>query len=138
MRAKNVFDQLSIRYTRNAEDIPIYIGGPVHPGELFVLHGPPLTWEATLQVTASLGLTNTSDILDAIAVEQGPESFLISLGCAGWGPGQLEDEIKENAWLTHPVFEDTIFRLPFHERWAAALRKMGVDPMGLSDIAGHA
>jgi putative transcriptional regulator len=136
--AKNIFDELSIRCSRNAEALPIYIGGPVHSGELFILHGPPFTWRATLQVTASLGLSNTSDILEAIAASRGPESFLISLGCAGWGPGQLEHEIKENAWLTQPVFEENIFVLPFNERWAAALKKMGVDPVVLSDTAGHA
>jgi putative transcriptional regulator len=138
LRAKNIFDELSIRCSRNAEDLPVYIGGPVHSGELFILHGPPFTWGATLQVTASLGLSNTSDILEAIAAGRGPESFLISLGCAGWGPGQLEHEIKENAWLTQPVFEENIFVLPFYERWAAALKKMGVDPVVLSDTAGHA
>jgi putative transcriptional regulator len=138
VHAKNIFDELSIRSSKNAEDIPVYIGGPVHTGELFILHGPPFTWEATLQVTASLGLSNTADILQAIAVDQGPQSFLMSLGCAGWGPGQLEREIKENAWLTQPVFEENIFHMPFDDRWAAALKRMGVDPVVLSDTAGHA
>jgi len=138
LRAKSLFNELSMRCSRKAEDIPIYIGGPVHSGELFILHGPPFRWEATLQVTASLGLSNTSDILEAIAADRGPESFLISLGCAGWGPGQLEHEIKDNAWLTQPVFNENIFILPSHERWAAALKKMGVDPVVLSDTAGHA
>jgi putative transcriptional regulator len=138
LRAKDVFDELSIPCRPSAETIPIYIGGPVHAGELFILHGPPFTWDATLQVTASLGLSNTRDILEAIAAGRGPDSFLISLGCAGWGPGQLESEIKENAWLTQPVFEDNIFVLPADERWAAALKKMGVDPALLSDTAGHA
>lgn len=89
-------------------------------------------------MTPSLGLSNTRDILEAIAAGRGPESFLISLGCAGWGPGQLESEIKENAWLTQPVFEENIFRMPVDVRWAEALRKMGVDPALLSDTAGHA
>jgi putative transcriptional regulator len=89
-------------------------------------------------VTPSLGLSNTRDILEAIAVGHGPASFLISLGCAGWGPGQLESEIKENAWLTQPVFEENIFVLPVDARWAEALKKMGVDPALLSDTAGHA
>jgi putative transcriptional regulator len=138
LRAKDIFDELSIPCCPSAEAIPIYIGGPVHAGELFILHGPPFTWDATLQVTASLGLSNTRDILEAIAAGRGPESFLVSLGCAGWGPGQLESEIKENAWLTQPVFEENIFVLPADERWASALKKMGVNPALLSDTAGHA
>jgi len=76
--------------------------------------------------------------LEAIAAGRGPESFLISLGCAGWGPGQLESEIKENAWLTQPLFEENIFVLPVDVRWTEALKKMGVDPALLSDTAGHA
>jgi putative transcriptional regulator len=138
LRAKDIFEELSIRCRPDVEAIPIHIGGPVHDGELFILHGPPFTWEATLRVTPSLGLSNTRDILEAIAAGRGPESFLISLGCAGWGPGQLESEIKENAWLTQPVFEENIFRMPVDVRWAEALRKMGVDPALLSDTAGHA
>jgi putative transcriptional regulator len=136
--AKDIFDELSIGCTPQTEPIPIHIGGPVNSGELFILHGPPFTWEASLSVTPTLGLSNTRDILEAIAAGRGPEFFLISLGCAGWGPGQLEDEIKENAWLTQPVFEENIFVLPVEVRWAEALKKMGIDPALLSDKAGHA
>jgi putative transcriptional regulator len=135
---KDIFDELSIECTPRIESIPVYIGGPVHGGELFILHGPPFIWEASLSVTQTLGLSNTRDVLEAIGSGRGPESFLISLGCAGWGPGQLEDEIKENAWLTQPVFEDNIFVLPAEVRWAEALKKMGVDPALLSGTAGHA
>jgi putative transcriptional regulator len=138
LRAKDIFEELGIRCRPGLEALPIYGGGPVHEGELFMLHGPPFTWEATLQVTPWLGLSNTRDILEAIAAGRGPESFLISLGCAGWGPGQLESEIKENAWLTQPVFEENIFVLPAHVRWAEALKRMGVDPVLLSETAGHA
>jgi putative transcriptional regulator len=136
--AKDIFEELSIRGGMNAESIPIHAGGPVHRGELFILHGRPLVWEASLMVSPSLALTNTRDILEAIAAGQGPKAFMISLGCAGWGPGQLEAEIKENAWLTHPVFDENIFVLPVALRWEEALRKMGVNPALLSDAAGHA
>lgn len=135
---KDIFDELSIGCTPRIESIPVHFGGPVHSGELFILHGPPFTWEASLSVTPTLGLSNTRDILEAIAAGRGPDSFLISLGCAGWGPGQLEDEIKENAWLTQPVFEENIFVLPVEVRWTEALKKMGVDPALLSGTAGHA
>jgi putative transcriptional regulator len=124
--AKDIFDELSI----NAPE-PIHSDLHRRPGALrraFILR-PPFAWEASLSVTATLGLSNTRDILEAIAGGRGPGSFLISLGCAGWGPGQLEDEIKDNAWLTQPVFEENIFVLPVEVRWAEALKKMGwTDP----------
>ncbi len=89
-------------------------------------------------VTPYLAMSNTRDILDAIAMGRGPELYIISLGCAGWGPGQLESEIKENAWLTCPVFEDVVFDIPVDARWNETVRKMGIDPFLLSDTAGHA
>jgi len=138
LSAKDIFEELSIVCTSAAASIPIHIGGPVHPGELFVLHGPPFDWEPSLTITAFLNLSNTRDILEALAEGRGPRLFLISLGCAGWGPGQLEAEIKDNAWLTQPVIEDNIFPLPVEVRWEEALRKMGINPALLSDTAGHA
>ena len=92
-----------------------------------------------LEVTPALGLSNTRDILEAIAQDQGPKSFsIISLGCAGWGAEQLEMEIKDNAWLTHPVFDESFLDWPAETRWEEALRRMGVNPSRLSDTAGHA
>jgi putative transcriptional regulator len=135
---QDIFEELGIDFAPGAQAIPIHIGGPVHLGEIFVLHGPPLEWEASLGITASVAMSNTRDILEAIAMNQGPRSFIISLGCAGWGPGQLEAEIKENAWLTSPIFEENIFKLPVESRWEEAVKKMGINPTLLSDTAGHA
>ncbi len=138
LHAMDIFEELSIEAGRHAEAIPIHDGGPVHRGELFILHGWPFEWEASLMVTPSLALTNTRDVLQAIAAGRGPTAFMISLGCAGWGPGQLEAELKENAWLTHPVFADPIFVLPVAMRWEETLRRIGINPAMLSDTAGHA
>jgi putative transcriptional regulator len=138
LSAKDVFEELSIAFSFPAESIPIYIGGPVHSGELFILHGPPLEWEASLKVTPFLSLSNTRDILEAIAAGRGPRSLLISIGCAGWGPGQLESEIKDNAWLTCPAFEENLFLLPVEVRWEEAVKRIGINPALLSDAAGHA
>ncbi len=138
LTGKDVFDELGIESDKVADSIPIYLGGPVHLGEVFVMHGPPFNWEATLMLTSTLAMSNTRDILESIAMGRGPQSFIISLGCAGWGPGQLESEIKENAWLTYPIFEENIFTMPIEERWREAVRKMGIDPALLSDAAGHA
>jgi len=83
-------------------------------------------------------MSNTIDILEAIAMDVGPEAYLLMLGCAGWGEGQLEEEIKQNAWLTTPVIDEIIFKTPAEQRWEAAMQRLGVDPGLLSDTAGHA
>ena len=138
LTAQDIFEELTIENAAGAESIPVHLGGPVHIGEIFVLHGPPLNWEASLMITPSLAMSNTKDILEAIAMARGPQAFIISLGCAGWGPGQLESEIKENVWLNHPIFEENIFEMPIETRWEEAVKKMGIDPILLSDTAGHA
>jgi putative transcriptional regulator len=107
-------------------------------GEIFVLHSPPFAWEGCFMITSSLAMSNTRDILEAVAMGRGPESFIIALGCAGWGPGQLESEIKQNAWLTSPIFEEIIFGMPIETRWEEAVRKVGVDPVMLLATSGNA
>lgn len=138
LSGKDIFDELNMEFTPAAESIPIHIGGPVHIHEIFVLHGPPFDWEGCFLVTPSLAMSNTRDILEAIAMGIGPKSYLIATGCAGWGPGQLESEIKQNAWLTSPVFEEVIFNMPIETRWEEVMKKMGIDPAMLLDTAGHA
>ena len=138
LTAKDIFEELTIEHTPAAESAPIHFGGPVHVGEIFVLHGPPFNWEASLMITPLLAMSNTRDILEAVAMGRGPRAFIITLGCAGWGPGQLESEIKENAWLNHPIFEENIFDIPIEARWEGAVKKMGIDPTLLSNMAGHA
>ena len=138
LTAKDIFDELNIDCEPSVKTIPIHIGGPVHVDEVFVLHGPPFDWEASLTITTSLAMTNTKDIIEAVAMQKGPSAFIIALGCAGWGPGQLESEIRENAWLICPVFEKNIFDLPIEERWENTVRKMGFDPTLLSNTAGNA
>jgi putative transcriptional regulator len=138
LTAKDIFEELTIVHGPGMDSIPIYLGGPVHLGEIFILHGPPFNWKASLMITPSLAMSNTRDILEAIARGSGPQTFIIILGCAGWGPGQLESEIKENAWLNYPIFEENIFEMPVELRWEEAVKKLGIDPTLLSDRAGHA
>ena len=136
--AGNIYKELEIKSTPQADTVAIYTGGPVHLNQIFILHGPPFGWEGTFMVTPSLALSNTIDLLTAIAKGQGPADYLIALGSAGWGPGQLEMEMRENAWLSMPIASDIIFKAPLEERWNATLRGMGIDPAGLSNTAGHA
>jgi len=138
LSAAMVFSELGIACGPQADLTPIHIGGPVHTNQLFVLHGPPLEWEASLHITPDLGMSNSRDILEAIALEKGPPMYLISLGCAGWAPGQLEWEVTRNTWLTMPCKLDIIFKVPLENRWETAIRNLGIDPSHLSDTGGFA
>ena len=135
---KTIFEELKLEHAPGSETIPIHIGGPVHENEIFILHGPPFDWEGCLMVTQTLALSNSIDIIHAIAAGSGPASFVISLGCAGWGPGQLEHEITQNAWLTCPAEEDVIFTEPVETRWETTVKRMGINPALLSSTPGHA
>jgi putative transcriptional regulator len=137
-RAGDIFDQLKIDAIPEAVELPIHIGGPVHFDEIFILHGPPFGWKGCFQITRELALSNTKDILEAVSKGRGPEKLIIAIGAAGWGPGQLESEIVQNAWLTGPVFNDVIFDVPIDDRWDQAVKKMGIDPNFLTDASGHA
>lgn len=117
---------------------PIYLGGPVQQERGFVLHRPLGEWEATLKVSDHIGITSSRDILGAIAAGEGPEDSLIALGYAGWGAGQLEQEMAANAWLSGPADEHIVFDLPHEKRWEAAAASLGVDLNLLSMDAGHA
>ncbi len=136
--AKNIFDELSIDCTESIHASPVHFGGPVHAGEIFILHGPPFNWQGCFQITQTLALSNTQDIINAIANGTGPRLFLICIGCAGWGQGQLESEIKQNAWLTSPISEEIIFNTPVDRRWKTAMHSMGINPHLLSNTPGHA
>jgi putative transcriptional regulator len=122
----------------DVERIPVYCGGPVQTDRGFVLHRPDVEWNSSINVSEHLGVTTSRDILQAIAEGRGPSDSLIALGYAGWAAGQLEFEIKENAWLSGPADTDIIFRTPSNRRWDCAARLLGVDLDRLSPQAGHA
>jgi putative transcriptional regulator len=133
-----VFRELGLDFIPERDSLPVYLGGPVHKGQIFVLHGPPFEWEGLHPVTPSLALSNTREILESLALGKGPGTFLLALGCAGWGPGQLEAEIMANAWLTCPVSENILFKTPVEKRWEQAAKSIGIDLNLLSDVVGHA
>lgn len=117
---------------------PVMYGGPVQTDRGFVLHRPVGSWQATLPVNDELGLTSSRDILQSVGSLGVPEEFLVSLGYAGWAPGQLEYELAQNAWLTVAADPDIIFGLPPEQRLPAAMQLLGFDLANLSDVAGHA
>lgn len=133
-----IFEELKISCSERSRPIPVYVGGPVHMNELFILHGSPFSWQGSMKISQELALSNSRDILDAIALERGPEDHIIALGCAGWGPGQLESEIQANAWINGPFSPTILFHTEVEQRWEAAMRSIGIDPALLSDTAGHA
>jgi putative transcriptional regulator len=123
---------------RSSTTLPVYMGGPVQPERGFVLHHPPGEWEASLRITDDLAITTSRDILTAIADGKGPRQALVALGYAGWGAGQLEEEMAANAWLSGPADAQVLFSTPDELRWQAAASLLGVDLNRLSGEAGHA
>jgi putative transcriptional regulator len=138
LTGKEIFEELGIKFDIDPHRIPIHVGGPVHINELFVLHGPPFEGESLLMINHYLALNNSRHILEAIAQGNGPQQYLIALGCAGWGGGQLEQELKQNAWLSLPCAPDILFEVPIKERWKCAMGRLGVDPDLLSEAPGNA
>lgn len=116
----------------------VYLGGPVEEERGFVLHSHTDPWDSTLAVTDEISITTSRDILEAMAHGNGPQQTLVALGYAGWSAGQLEREIKENAWLSCPAERSILFDLPPENRWEAAVALLGVDVGLLSSEAGHA
>lgn len=121
-----------------ARNMPVVQGGPVQRERGFVIHAPAGNWDAVLQVGEDIGIATSRDILAAIARGEGPEHALVALGYAGWGAGQLEREVAENAWLSGPAASHILFDVPFEDRWESAARLLGVDVDRLSGEAGHA
>lgn len=117
---------------------PLYSGGPVQQEQGFVIHTPLGDWDSTLQITDAIAVTTSRDILQALACDEGPEQALIALGYAGWGPGQLEQEMVANAWLSGPADPNILFRTDDEKRWSAAAALLGVDLSLLSGESGHA
>lgn len=139
LRLGDVLEQLDIATDDPAlAQQPVYTGGPVQGNRGFVLHEPLGHWESTLPVTDTLGVSTSRDILAAIAEHRGPDRWLIALGYAGWGAGQLEREMAENSWLSGPANREILFELPLESRWTAAAGLVGVDLAMLSPQAGHA
>jgi len=139
IRLGEMLDQLDIKSSdHQVLDAQVYLGGPVQQERGFVLHSAGEGFDSTLCVTPEICVTTSRDVLEAIADGKGPTHRLIALGYAGWGGGQLEQEMSANAWLSGPVDEEIIFDLPASARWQAAANLLGVDLNLLSGEAGHA
>lgn len=117
---------------------PIMFGGPVQDDRGFVLHTPGGHYSSSLSVTDDVAFTTSIDVLESVASGDGPQRLLVSIGYAGWSPGQLEDELSRNGWLTVGADASVMFDLPIEQRYTAAIKLLGIDPMMLASEAGHA
>jgi putative transcriptional regulator len=135
----DLLERLQIESTIRLPDDLVLMGGPVETQRGFVLHTDDYGVEHSLQIAGGVALTATRDALEAMAnPDEHPRRSLLALGCAGWGAGQLEKELKANVWLTCDADEGLIFGDDYESKWARALAKLGVDPQFLGSAAGRA
>jgi putative transcriptional regulator len=139
MNLAELFGYMKIKLENTKiSNYPVFAGGPVGVNQGFVLHSNDKTWQYSLAINKDFALSSSKDVLQAIALDNGPELFLIALGYAGWSEGQLEKEIIANSWLNCQATKDILFNLNSNERWHAAAELMGVDINLISSEAGHA
>lgn len=119
------------------KDAPVFFGGPVQTDRGFVLHIPAGSYSSSVPL-GTMALTTSRDILQDVSQGSGPERLMVSLGYAGWGPGQLESEIAANAWLNVAATQEILFDTPAESRYQAALSQLGIHPLMLTGEAGHA
>lgn len=137
---KDLLEELKVEEEPVEKDAApaIHFGGPVETGRGFVLHSVDYVGPDSMTLSGKFALTATVDILKAIAAGTGPQRHLLALGYAGWGPGQLDGELHENAWLSVDADPDLVFSVALTEKWDRALAKLGIDASLLSSDAGHA
>lgn len=136
---QDLFDHMDIAVTAPlAPNQMLHTGGPVQPERGFVIHSPVGDWESTLQISSEIGITASRDILFAIANGFGPEKQIITLGYAGWGEGQLENEFTENSWLSVEANAELVFDTDDALLWKKSADQLGIDINTLTTPAGHA
>lgn len=121
-----------------APDAPVHLGGPVEPQRGFVLHSRDWGGEGTVDVAARWAVTSTVDVLRVIAEGRGPRAWVVALGYAGWGEGQLDGELVRHGWFSAPIDAEPLWALPADQRWEAGFRAAGIDPRLLAAETGTA
>lgn len=144
LRFSDILDELDlgdpdavIRLPDSIRERAVMRGGPVEKGRGFVLHSNDYHSGNTHKIAEDVGLTATLDVLKAMAFGPSPRSSLFALGCCGWSPGQLEDEISTNGWLTVPFNRELLFDTPVEQRYEKALASLNITRASLSSEAGH-
>ncbi|MEO7378784.1 MAG: YqgE/AlgH family protein [Sphingomicrobium sp.] len=137
IRFRDLLQQFDID-PAGAPDRPVLHGGPVEPGRGFVIHSDDWGGQDTIAITALGAMTGTIDVLRAIAEGRGPSRWLVALGYAGWGPGQLDEEMTRHGWFAAAGSPALIFDTPTDARWTAAFTAEGIDPRLLVGESGVA
>src|SRR5579863_3097033 len=139
LRFRELMAKLELDFSAEATDMDVLFGGPVETGRGFVLHtGDFESSDATLPVNDEVSLTATVEILRAMGQGKGPRHAIFALGYAGWGPGQIEDEIRANGWIHCDADTALLFDAALDSKWTRALRKLGIDALGLTAHVGQA
>ncbi len=134
----DVFDRMAISAEdNNINDLPVLLGGPLHPERGFVLHQDQQQWRSTFVIDNSIAITTSRDVLESMAAGQHHPHTLVTLGYAGWTAGQLETELAQNFWLSVPANSEILFNTPFSQRWKAAAALLGIDINTISNFTGH-
>ena len=116
----------------------VYIGGPVELESAFILYLSDYKAQHRLDISETVSLTRETKVLEDIALGRGPKQYLFILGYTGWGPGQLENELMENGWLSVPANDEIIFNNPDEFKWKAAAMHYGIDIATYEDVIGNA
>lgn len=135
---EDLLRQLDVTPVPPARRIQLCQGGPVDNARGFVLHTADWTGDGSLRVDERIALTASLDVLKAIAEGAGPREGLLALGYASWGPGQLDQEMQQNVWLSAPAGQELVFDTAHDTKWRRALASLRIDPLLLSGVAGHA
>jgi putative transcriptional regulator len=143
IKLRNLFEKVELKLDRaELAEQPVFFGGPVQTERGFVLHEKlgegHVPYNSTMSVPGGLEMTTSKDVLEAMAEGNGPSKVLVTLGYSGWQPGQLEEELGRNGWLTVGADPKIIFDTPVEKRYDGALSLLGIDPRMLSQEAGHA
>jgi len=136
----DILEQFNLPCSGEVALEPTLMGGPVATERGFILHknNTIRRWDSSIHISEHIHVTSSQDILEAIASGNGPDKLYFALGYSGWNAGQLEEELKANAWLVAPFNEEILFSVPFEQRWHAAAESIGVDLKNLSTDYGHA
>lgn len=133
-----VMKQLKIPYSIDIDEPSVYLGGPVEASRGLVVHSPEYSQSDTVHLSEDIAVTSNLQVLHDIAKGYGPRKHLLTLGYAGWAPGQLEAEVEANSWISVPATSELVFDTPDTEKWNLTAGSLGIDMFKLSGDVGHA
>ena len=138
INSSDLFENLNLKILKNPLNFSLHIGGPMSQNNGFILHSKEYNIGDTIKISNSVNLTCSTKIIEDIASDKGPNKYFISLGYAGWGPGQLENELINNSWININEKLDLIFDIDVEKKWKKAIEFTGIDFTKFSSISGRA